>query len=143
MSSDSPWGSPSTMSIRTTSSASPFWTTRIAVVAPTNPLPTIVTRMPKSSRPGDGQEAILRRNRRGRSGAATSRGGGLRRDQDARYRDLGLLEHEGEVVRRRGDGHRVHHGHGLVLDQLEERLVERLHAVGLSLGDDVVDLRRG
>jgi hypothetical protein len=33
------------MSIITTSSASPFWTIRIAAVAPTNPLPTTVTRM--------------------------------------------------------------------------------------------------
>ncbi len=33
------------MSMRTTS-ASPFWTTRMAVVAPTNPLPTTVTRIP-------------------------------------------------------------------------------------------------
>src|SRR5438093_3673837 len=40
----SPCGSPSTMSMRTTS-ASPFSTTRIAVVWPTNPLPTMVTRM--------------------------------------------------------------------------------------------------
>src|SRR2546422_8367624 len=44
MSRDTPCGRPSTMSMRTTS-ARPFWTTRIAVVAPTNPLPTIVTRM--------------------------------------------------------------------------------------------------
>ena len=33
------------MSTITTSSARPFWATRMAVVAPTNPLPTTVTRM--------------------------------------------------------------------------------------------------
>src|ERR671935_313043 len=38
-----PWGRPSMMSIRTTS-ARPFWTTRMAVVAPTKPLPTTVAR---------------------------------------------------------------------------------------------------
>src|ERR671934_2173659 len=38
-----PSGRSSMMSMRTTS-ARPFWTTRIAVVAPTNPLPTTVTR---------------------------------------------------------------------------------------------------
>src|SRR5881397_3624535 len=43
MSSARPWGSPSMMSISTTSSARPFCTTRMAVVAPTNPLPTMVT----------------------------------------------------------------------------------------------------
>ena len=43
-SSASPCGRPSTMSIRTTS-ARPRSTTRIAVVCPTNPLPTTVTRM--------------------------------------------------------------------------------------------------
>src|SRR6185436_9163866 len=44
MSSAMPCGRPSTMSIRTTS-ASPRSTIRIAVVCPTNPLPTTVTRM--------------------------------------------------------------------------------------------------
>jgi hypothetical protein len=33
------------MSVITTCSASPFWTTRMAVVAPTKPLPTTVTFM--------------------------------------------------------------------------------------------------
>src|SRR5881397_629787 len=47
MSRATPWGSPSTMSTSTTS-ARPFWTTRMAVVAPTNPLPTMVTRMSAS-----------------------------------------------------------------------------------------------
>src|SRR3954468_2633104 len=45
MSSARPWGRPSTMAISTTSSARPFCTTRMAVVAPTNPLPTMVTFM--------------------------------------------------------------------------------------------------
>src|SRR5919198_3045571 len=44
-----PWGRPSMMSIRTTS-AKPLWTTRMAVVAPTNPLPTTVTRMARPLR---------------------------------------------------------------------------------------------
>src|SRR5205085_11109647 len=44
MSSASPCGRPSTMSISTTS-ASPRWTIRIAAVCPTNPLPTTVTRI--------------------------------------------------------------------------------------------------
>ena len=43
-----PWGSPSMMSMVTTSSARPFCTTRMAVVAPTNPEPTTVTRIAPS-----------------------------------------------------------------------------------------------
>src|SRR4051794_37747252 len=49
MSSARPWGRPSMMSISTTSSARPFCTTRMAVVAPTKPLPTMVTFMARSS----------------------------------------------------------------------------------------------
>src|SRR5919197_2043224 len=48
-----PWGSPSMMSMLTTS-ASPFWTTRIAGVAPTNPLPTTVTRISQAYCVGGG-----------------------------------------------------------------------------------------
>src|SRR5712691_12329054 len=57
-----PWGSPSTMSMRTTS-ARPFCTTRMAVVAPTNPLPTTVTRMAWSPRRASGDVPRLRPER--------------------------------------------------------------------------------
>src|SRR5439155_15596686 len=123
MSSASPCGRPSTMSISTTSSASPFWTIRMAAVAPTNPLPTTVTLMEP---PRVDEEAIL-----------ASAGAGLRADVDA-----GLLEHQGEVVGLRGGEERVLDGYDVALHQGEEALVERLHPIEAALRDHVQDLRR-
>src|SRR5919109_351672 len=57
MSRASPWGRPSMMSMLTTS-ARPFWTTRMAVVAPTNPLPTTVTRISRALCDGGGSHPI-------------------------------------------------------------------------------------
>src|SRR5438105_11256288 len=123
MSSARPCGRPSMMSIRTTSSASPFWTIRMAAVAPTNPLPTTVTLMEP---PHVDEEAIL-----------ASAGAGLRAHVEA-----GLFEHEREVVRLRGCEEGVLDGHDVALHQGEEALVERLHPVEAALSDHVEDLRR-
>src|SRR5512134_2451838 len=56
MSSARAWGSPSMMSIRTTS-ASPRSRRRMAVLCPTNPLPTTVTRIDDA--PGDRLAALI------------------------------------------------------------------------------------
>src|SRR5438270_3001659 len=145
MSSASPWGRPSMMSMRTTSSASPFCTIRIAEVAPTNPLPTTVTRMSDASRfqlssqeesYGFRSRRIDLRQRRG-EGKKLLDGAGPRGDGDAR-----LLEHQREVVRLGRGDHGVLNGHHVILHQLQQVLVERLHPVEPALGDDVSDLGR-
>src|SRR5436309_712094 len=127
-----PCGRPSTMSIMTTSSASPFWATRMAAVAPTNPLPTMVTR----TRTGLLEDASRSQSYEVETGRNSSM---LR---DGRGPDAGLLEHQGEVVRLRGRHHGVVDVHQAVLDQAQERLVERLHPVEPALADDLLDLRR-
>src|SRR4026209_1428860 len=60
------------------------------------------------------------------------------RDRD---RDPRLLQGELEVVRARHRLHRVVDRDLALLDQLQERLVERHHAVVPALGDDFFDLR--
>src|SRR5438876_550452 len=136
MSRASPCGSPSMMSIRTTSSASPFCTTRIAVVAPTNPLPTTVTRIEP------GLLVAVRFDRSyGKGGDVRGTGGSARTEvpasaspprsvnERAHADQAGLLEHQPEVVWLRACLHGIVHRHQAVPDQVQQRLVEGLHAV--------------
>src|SRR2546422_5325071 len=121
MSRASPCGSPSTMSMRTTS-ASPFSTTRIAVVWPTNPLPTMVTRM-SSLKLLDDRVGDLRRADGGRVVAARlhvighrlpfgdhGRDGGLQPVRGLRLPQMSEHQDPGEH-----HGHRVGLVHALVL----------------------------
>src|SRR5437016_1068658 len=126
MSSASPCGRPSTMSIRTTSSASPACATRMAAVAPTNPLPTMVTRTRRLPT-HKVEEAILRGEHalpRGPKGPARGEleAGGDR----GRGPDPCLLEHQREVVRAGGRSHRFLDGDQSVLHQAQQGLIERL-----------------
>src|SRR6266536_4359423 len=139
MSRASPWGRPSMMSIITTSSARPFCTIRIAAVAPTNPLPTTVTRNSIASNArGNAQEESygFSADRLTNCGL---RGGGDRAVDGAQP---GLLEHQQEVVWLGRSVERVVDRDEVLPDHPEQGLVERLHPVVIALGDDLVDLRR-
>src|SRR6266536_1875577 len=115
------------MSTITTSSASPFWTTRMAVVAPTNPLPTIVTRMPALPFQACGENA-------------TAYWVGRRRTWLGADLQPRLLQHQHEVVGLRGGPKGVVHGDQSLPHHAQQGLIEGLHPVVVAVGDDLVDL---
>src|SRR5436190_129885 len=133
MSRESPWGRPSTMSIITTSSASPFWTIRIAAVAPTNPLPTTVARIWPPWRKGMRTPSYGVRQT---GGPSPDGPGGLRGDLQAC-----LLQHQHEVMGLGRGPEGLIHGHQLAPNQAEQGLVEGLHPVEVAVGNDLADLR--